>query len=261
MTTFGILGVGSIASSTIIGLCDGVADPPQIVLSPRSQARSKDLAARFPTAILASTNQEVVDQSDVILLCVLPQQAEEVLGQLTFRENQHVVSAMAGVNLAVLLSLVAPANDVARSIPAPAVAKRSSVTPIYPTTVAARDLYERLGGCLEIRDEVAYEAVSAASATVEAYFHYLGAVADWLSRHGIAAEEARQYVAATFRDLNREMNTPNVDFGALARAHTTEGGLNEQFADHLASKGAFTAVAEGLDAVLERLTALHKSVQ
>jgi pyrroline-5-carboxylate reductase len=254
MTTFGILGVGSIASSIVIGLCEGVTEPPQIVLARRNPARSKDLVARFRTATIASTNQEVLDRSDVVLLSVLPQQAEEVLGPLTFRDNQPVVSVMAGVNLSVLRALVAPATDVARSIPAPAVATRSSTTPIYPATEAALSLYKRLGGYLEIRDEIAYESVSAASATVEAYFHYLGAVADWLSRHGIAAEDARRYVASTFNDLNAEMNTPDVDFGELARAHTTIGGLNEQFAHHLASKGAFIAVAEGLDAVLARLT-------
>jgi pyrroline-5-carboxylate reductase len=253
LTTFGILGVGSIASSIVVGLCEGAAEPPQVVLSPRSQARSGDLATRFQTARLASTNQDVVDQSDVVVLCVLPQQAEEVLGQLTFRVDQPVVSVMAGVHLSVLRNLVAPARNIARSIPAPAVAARSSITPIYPATDAARDLYGRLGGYLEIDDEVAYESVSAASATVEAYFHYLGAVADWLSAHGIAAEDARRYVAATFNELAQEMNTQDVDFNALARAHTTEGGLNEQFARHLAAHGTFRAVGEGLDAVLARL--------
>jgi pyrroline-5-carboxylate reductase len=254
MTSFGILGVGSIASSIVVGLCDGVAGAPEIVLSPRSEARSGDLAARFPTVSVASTNQDVVDQSDVVVVCVLPQQAEEVLRQLTFREDQSVVSVVAGVHLSVLRNLTAPAKDIARSIPAPAVTSRSSITPVYPATEAARELYGRLGGYLEINDEVAYESVSAASATVEAYFHYLGAVADWLSAHGIAPKDARRYVAATFSELTEEMKTPDVDFGLLARAHTTEGGLNEQFARHLAAKGTFAAVGEGLDAVLARLT-------
>lgn len=192
MTTFGIIGVGSIASSIVTGLCESDAAPPQIVLSPRSEARSKDLAARFQSARVASTNQEVVDQSDVVVLCVLPHQAEEAFGQLKFRAGQPVVSAMAGVSLSALQDLLAPARDIARSIPAPAVTTRSSITPIYPATAAALDLYDRLGGCLEIDNELAYESVSAASATVEAYFHYLGAVADWLSAHGIDAKDARR---------------------------------------------------------------------
>jgi pyrroline-5-carboxylate reductase len=254
MTVFGIIGVGSIASAIVRGLCEDVGEPPQIVLSPRSQARSSDLAERFRTVTIASTNQEVIDQSDVVVLCVLPHHAEKVLGQLAFRETRGVVSAMAGVHLTVLQNLVFPARDVARSIPAPAVATRSSVTPIYPSTEAARDLYDRLGGRLELADELAYEAVSAASATVEAYFHYLGAIADWLAAHGVADTDARQYVAATFSDLSEEMDTTDVNFSALARAHTTKGGLNEQFAKHLTSKGTFTAVGEGLDAVLARLS-------
>lgn len=253
MTTFGIIGVGSIASSIVTGLSENLEEPTQIVLSPRSEARSRDLAARFQNARLAPTNQEVVDHSDVVILSVLPDQAEEVLGQLTFREDQSVVSAMAGVSLSLLQELAAPANDIARSIPAPAAGNRTSITAIYPSTEAARDLFGRLGGYLEIHDEAVYEAVSAASATVEAYFHYLGAVADWLSAHGVTAPDARRYVSATFKELAEEMKSEDIDFGALARGHTTEGGLNEQFARHLAQNGTFTAVREGLDAVLARL--------
>jgi pyrroline-5-carboxylate reductase len=223
------------------------------VLSPRGQACSRELAARFRTVTIASTNQEVVDQSDVVVVCVLPHQAEEVLGQLAFQETQGVVSAMAGVHLTALQDLVFPAKDIARSIPAPAVATRSSSTPIHPSAEAARDLYDRLGGCLELADEPIFEAVSAASATVEAYFRYLGAIADWLSAHGVAGRDARRYVAATFRDLSQELDTPDVDFSAFARADTTEGGLNEQFAKDLTAKGTFTALSEGLDAVLARL--------
>jgi pyrroline-5-carboxylate reductase len=151
-------------------LCEDVREPPHIVLSPRGQACSRELAARFRTVTIASTNQAVVDQSDVVVVCVLPHQAEEVLGQLAFQETQGVVSAMAGVHLTALQDLVFPAKDIARSIPAPAVATRSSSTPIHPSTEAARDLYDRLGGCLELADEPIFEAVSAASATVEAYF-------------------------------------------------------------------------------------------
>ena len=60
-------------------------------------------------------------------------------------------------------------------------ATRESVTPVYPATPAALGLYDPLGGGLEIADELAYESVAAASATVAAYFRYLGTIADWLS--------------------------------------------------------------------------------
>ena len=36
MTTYGVLGTGSLASSIVTGLCDRVEEPPAVVLSPRN---------------------------------------------------------------------------------------------------------------------------------------------------------------------------------------------------------------------------------
>ena len=66
---------------------------------------------------------------------------------------------------------------------------------------------------------------------------------------------ARRYVADTFAALSGELNAPDPDFSALAQAHTTPGGLNEQFARDLDAAGTYDAVQVGLDAVLARITA------
>lgn len=252
MISYGVLGVGSIAAAIVTGLCDGVAEPPEIVLSPRNAERAAELAARLPTVRVATDNQQVVDAGDVVVVCVLPTHAVEVLGGLTFRADHAVVSAVAGLPVTQLGELVAPAADIARCIPLPAVATRGSVTPVYPATEAVTGLFDRLGGSLEIVDELAYESVAAASATVAAYFRYLGTIADWLSGRGIPPAAARRYVADTFAALSGELDAPDVDFATLARAHTTPGGLNEQFALDLEAAGTYDAVQVGLDAVLER---------
>lgn len=253
MTTYGVLGVGSIAESIVTGLCDGVADPPTVVLSPRNAVRTANLATRYATVHAAADNQSVLDRSDVVIVCVLPQLADEVLGPLHFGATQSVVSVMAGVHLSHLLRAVAPAADVARSIPLPAVATRSSTTPVHPPTTAAVTLYDRLGGTMGIDDELAYESVSAASGTVTAYLRYLGAVADWLSAHGIAEPSARHYVAATFAGLSRDLGGRSPDFAVLAAVNSTAGGLNEQFARHLESVGTFSAIPVALDEILARI--------
>lgn len=202
---------------------------------------------------MAADNQQVVDDSDVVVVCLLPNHAAEELAGLQFRANHAVVSAIAGFPVARLAGLVAPATDIARSIPLTAVATRGSVTPVHPATLAATALYNRLGGSMEIADELAYESVSAASATVAAYFRYLGTIADWLSGRGIPAAAARRYVADTFAALSGELDSPGADFAALAQAHTTPGGLNEQFARDLDAAGTYDAVQAGLDALLARI--------
>jgi pyrroline-5-carboxylate reductase len=253
VTTYGVLGVGSIATAIVSGLCDGVAEPPEIVLSPRNADRAADLAARLPTVRLAVDNQQVVDDSDVVVVCLLPSHAAEVLAGVRFRADHAVVSAVAGFPVARLAGLVRPATDIARSIPLPAVATRESVTPVYPATRAATGLYDRLGGSMEILDESAYEAVAAASATVAAYFRYLGTIADWLAGHGMPIAAAHRYVADTFAALSGELDSAEVDFITLAQAHTTPGGLNEQFVRHLDTAGTYESVRAGLDAVLKRV--------
>ena len=253
MTTYGVIGVGSIAAAMVVGWCDGVSDAPDVVLSPRNAERSTELAARFDSVRVAPDNQAVVDDSDVVVVCLLPGNAVEVLSGLRFRPGQAVVSAVAGVDVARLREVVAPASEVARSIPLPAVATRESVTPVHPAGVAVEELFARLGGSMVVDDELAFESIAAASATVAAYFGYLGAIAGWLGSRGIAEDDARRYVAATFAALAGELGAPDPDFTALANAHATPGGLNEQFARDLRVAGVYDEVRIGLDAVLARI--------
>jgi pyrroline-5-carboxylate reductase len=249
--TYGFLGVGSIAEAMVVGLCSG-EQAPEVVLSPRSVSRSSALAERFATARVAEDNQAVVDASDVVVICLLPQQAD-VVDELTFRPDQQVVSAMAGVPVARLRELVAPATDVARSVPLPAVASRDSVTPVHPPTEAATVLFDALGGTLPVEEERAYESLSAASATVAAHLDQLGTIAGWVAGHGIDAQLARRYVADQFAALAPELRTPDIDFAALAAAHATPGGLNEQFARDLSQAGVPEVVRRGLDDLMERI--------
>jgi pyrroline-5-carboxylate reductase len=50
------------------------------------------------------------------------------LSGLTFRAEQVVISVMAGIRLDALHALVAPAHDLVRAIPLPAVATRTGLT-------------------------------------------------------------------------------------------------------------------------------------
>jgi pyrroline-5-carboxylate reductase len=251
--TYGILGVGAIATAIVTGLCEGRVEAPPVVLSPRNAERAASLAASLPSVRVASDNQAVVAASDVVIICLLPADAADLLAGLEFRADQAVVSAVAGLSVVHLAELVAPATDVARSIPLPAVATRESITPVHPATSAATGLFDRLGRTLVVDDETAFESVAAASATVAAHFHYLGTIADWLVDRGLPAAGARSYVADTFAALSDELRSPGADFSALAGAHTTPGGLNEQFARDLDEAGVYDAVRAGLDALLARI--------
>jgi pyrroline-5-carboxylate reductase len=252
--TYGIIGVGAIASAIVTGLCDDSAHAPRIALSPRNPDRAADLAARFPSVRVAASNQEAIDGSSVVLVCLRPQQARSVLPGLKFAPEQAIVSMMAGISIEALGELVAPARDIARAIPLPSVAARAGATPVYPPTAAARALFDRLGTAIEIPHEVAFEATSASTATIAAHFAYLNTICEWLIRQGVSDAAARGQVAATFAGLAAQLQHRAPDFGDLARDHATRGGINEQFLAVLKDARVFDAVGAGLDRVLERLT-------
>lgn len=244
---YGVIGVGSIAAAIVTGLC--AQDAPDIVLSPRNAETAAGLAARFGTVTVVPDNQAVVDGCDVVLVTLLPGQVEAVLAELEFAPRHAVISIVAGVSLDDLRRWVAPATRVTRSVPLPAVARREGRTPVYPPLPEAMTLYDELGGAIGVEDATTYEALTASSATVAAHFAFLGAISDWLVAQGLSEEDARGYVAATFRGVSESLRGA-VDFDELIAEVATPGGLNEQFVRDL---GLPPRVSAALDGVLERL--------
>src|SRR3954454_20605779 len=157
-STYGVLGVGAIASAIVTGLCEGVEDPPTVVLSPRNAEAAAGLATRFPTVTVAGDNQSVVDGSTTTVVC-LGRAHADLLGELTWPPEQVVVSAVAGLPLTRLNELVSPALQVARAVPMPAVATRSSATPVHPPLAPVVALFDRLGGSVPIEDGDQFEAI------------------------------------------------------------------------------------------------------
>jgi pyrroline-5-carboxylate reductase len=251
---YGVVGVGAIGAALVTGLCENVEEAPEMLLSPRNAEIAAVLAKRFATVEVAADNQAVVDGTEVVILCVRPQIAQPVLAELHFPADRVVISAMAGVPVAALQRLVAPATDIARVIPLPSVARREGITPVHPPNAAAAALFDRLGETVEVADVQAFEAFSASTATLAAHFAYLNAIAAWLESQEIPAPAATRYVAAMFAGL-AEATRSGESFEQLAREHATPGGINEQFRNELEQAGTFEHVNLGLQRILDRLDA------
>jgi pyrroline-5-carboxylate reductase len=247
----GFIGVGAIGEAIITGLCEGDGTPPSIHLSPRSAARTSRLAARYPSLQVADGNQAVVDRADVVLVCVRPPDGPAVLSDLTFRPEQAVISVMAGVPCRALRPLVAPAGEVVRTIPLPAVARRSGVTAMHPPNELAHAIFDSLGEVIPVDDEAAFDALSASTATIAAHLAYLDTISRWLADRGIPEADATRYVAGVFEETLS--GGPQNAFSTLADEYATAGGTNEQFLEALRRAGTFDVVNGALDEVAARL--------
>ena len=128
----GFIGTGGITSAIVTGLCtaEGAAGP--IWVSPRNQEKARELKERFEQVQVGQTNQEVLDNAEIVVLAFLPQQKEEILPPLTFREDQAVVNLLAGIPVSNIVRHVAPPGRSRGSSPCPAapcISARSRYTP------------------------------------------------------------------------------------------------------------------------------------
>ncbi|MFI5606660.1 NAD(P)-binding domain-containing protein [Amycolatopsis sp. NPDC051903] len=248
---YGFIGAGEITAAIVTGLSDGVAEPPEVFLSPRGRTVGRELAQRFPNVRVCAGNQDVLGNATAIVLAVRPAVAREVVGELRFRPGHTVLSALAGIPLAALREWTAPARTVVRTIPLPQAERRQSLTALYPDDPVARELYEQVGGVVVPGDEAMLDAFSAATATFAAHLDYLATIAGWLAEHGVAPEQADGFVTHVFAQLGQSLGTDSL--AALTGKHTTPGGINEQLKTDLREAGVPGAVRHALDGVLARL--------
>lgn len=135
-STIGFLGCGKISSAVCRGFAgaSGVNRPKKILVSLRSEEKSKALQAAFPELVFVySSSEDIVKEADVIFIGLLPGVAREVLPTLPFDDSKLVISMMAAVDYeeTVQLVRVSPARLV-RTVPLPSAANRTGPVLVYP---------------------------------------------------------------------------------------------------------------------------------
>lgn len=254
----GFLGTGAITSAMVTGL-SAASSEYAMVLSPRNGVIAADLARRFPNVAMASSNQAVVDACETVVIAVRPQIAEEILKELRFTGGQNVISVVSGFPVARLAGLVAPAAKITRVVPLPSAARRKSPTAIYPRDGLTVELFALLGTAFAVDTEREFDALCTVTATMATYFAFAGGVAGWLTQEGIAAQEARDYVARIFLGLaETAVEERGSSFEQLAADHATRGGTNEQVLTYLRGHGVFERIDEALDGVMRRVRGVGK---
>lgn len=256
----GFIGTGAISEATIAGLCGvaGFTDP--IVVSERSAARSARLAEKFANVSVEPDNQAIVDRCDWIVVAVLPEQTRAVLEALAFRAEQRIVSLVAGVGLAALGPLAAPATRITRAIPMPPIERGIGPIPICPPDPEVAALFGRVGTPIQAADERPFHAVAASGALMASFFELQAVTARWLERQGLDREEAANGVTSMFLAL-ATLAADGADgadgdadrLQALSADCQTKGGINEQVIRELAAEGWFGAAEIRIGRILERL--------
>ncbi|MDQ2089639.1 NAD(P)-binding domain-containing protein [Marimonas arenosa] len=240
----GFIGTGTIAAAVIEGI---VADGHAIWVSERSQDVSARLAARFDN-LRAAGNQGVVDAAEVICLGLMADAAAEVLGALNFRADQVVFSFMAGVSLADVQAMVAPARAEAIVIPFPAIARGGSPVLCCPRSDLAEAVFGAGNQVIALTSEDDLAAYMAVQALLSPVVKLLAEGAAWAAeRTGDAAGAERFLRLLVGGGLLAEPIDQDGVLAAMLDALNTPGGLNAELREHLGAAGTYDALRAGLD--------------
>ena len=89
MAIIGFIGTGEIASAMVNGITN---QGHKIYVSKRGIKYAAKLALLNDVQI--TSNQELIDKSDIIILCLLKNTAEKVLPKLNFKKDKKIISNM-----------------------------------------------------------------------------------------------------------------------------------------------------------------------
>jgi pyrroline-5-carboxylate reductase len=249
----GFLGVGELASFLVEGL-RRASHGEQIILSPRNAERSKSLAERHGCTVAAS-NADLVERSDIVVLATRPPQAVEAVRGLPWHDQHVLLSAAAGVALAPLRSVAAPAT-VVRALPVSCAAIGASPSALFPDQPRARELLGRLGSVHVFSDEASFEV----AVSVGVYYAWTFALAAegtrWAQAHGLSPDVARAFVVDSLRGAASMMAAhPDASLPDMLDALATPGGLTRLGLGVMEERGALEAWSAACDAVLAQIRA------
>ena len=249
----GFIGTGKISSAVVEGLCRSDLEDLSIRLSPRNEQASRTLAQTYANVKRCASNQQVLDASDLVCLAVRPNDAQQVLKGLVFREDHTVVSFVPFLLKADLVEHAAPARQVCRAIPLPTVVHHQCPIPILNASDAVMSLFGAIGQVLRVEDEQQLHVLWTLTGLISPFYDLLGQWSAWSMAQGVAPDLANAFIADMVQALSfsAQQHSP-IRFEELSHHAATPGGMNEQAAREISAAGSHTAYEKTLARLLMR---------
>jgi pyrroline-5-carboxylate reductase len=249
----GFIGTGKIASAVVEAICTGGLKDYKIFVSPRNEKRSVDLESRFSQVRRMGSNQEVVDNSDIVFVALKPDIYEEVLASLDFRAQQNLVSLIPFSTLKRLKQLVNPAINISRATPLPTVVNHFCPIQVYRPCKPVLKILESIGQVLVIDTEEELHTIWTLTCLISPYYDLMSELSLWAKKNKVAVETADRYIAGMFSSLSHAAAKSEFpDFGLLSSHAATPGGLNEWTAESIESSGAHKSYTLAADYILDK---------
>lgn len=267
----GFIGGGNMASSLISGLIASGHAPQQLWVSDINQDALKSLAENLNVNVSAS-NDDVINEADVIVLAVKPQVLSDVAKSASAMIRQKkplVVSIAAGISQSSLSRWLGEDIAIVRCMPNTPALVLTGATALHANsnvTAEQRNLAETIlrsvGIALWVQDENQLDAVTAVSGSGPAYFFLLmEAMEKTAVELGLNDVTARLLVQQTALGAAKIALESSESPEQLRKRVTSPGGTTQQAIETFQQGGFIELVSKALYAARDRSIEMSKQTE
>jgi pyrroline-5-carboxylate reductase len=244
----GLIGAGNMAGA----LARGLGEP--VLVSDLDRSRAEALASELGGEALSS-NAEVAERADVVIICHKPVQLDEVAGEIG-ASAKIVVSILGGVPVAAVEAAY-PDRPVYRLMPSIPVEVRQGVVCYAPGRLASegpedelRELFGRLGTLVELPEDQIDAATAVMSCAPAFYALVVEALADGGARQGLDEGLAASMAVQTMAGTATVLEQGGLDTGGLRTRVASPGGMTERGLEALETAGIRAAFDDAVVAAI-----------
>jgi len=208
--------------------------PKKILVSLRSAEKSATLKVEHPDLIdVVDSNEELVKQSDIIFIGLLPVVARDILPQLVFNESKVVFSMMAAIDYVEIAGLLklnsSPSVDnLVKTVPLPSTAYRCGPAVMYPPNPRLEAILSVVSTPIVCETESSMKPMISITGHISSFYELMNTSQHFVESHGVDAVTARKFVTSFYSSLAQGSERSLESLEDLSEEAATPGGLNEQ---------------------------------
>jgi pyrroline-5-carboxylate reductase len=265
MKKIGIIGGGNLGSALAKGLVKSLAyKADELLLSKRNVETLVDLKSLGVG--ITSHNLEVVNNSEILVLAVLPQKINEVLNEIkdAIKAGQLIISVVTGVSIHNIQAIIGADKTVVRAMPNTAISIMQSMTCIAGaednlTAISlTQTIFENVGKTIVINEDKMTSATALNACGIAFFLRAIRAATQGGTEIDFHAEDALLMAAQTAKGaamlLLENHSHPEEEIDKVTSPKgCTIAGLN-----HMEHSGFSSAFIKGITTSAEKAKELYK---
>ena len=248
----GFIGTGGIASAMGKGLCSSQDFGGKIFLSVhKDRSKAEELERCFPDKIvICKSNQEVLNNSEIIFPTVLPKQLKAVASELKFHSGHRIIHIAAGTKIEKAAPWYGGAGSIVRAVPLPFSARREGPVVMCGDDEICEKTLSLLGSLVKVKNERELEILAAVTGLMVSYYGLVAEIVCWCGAKGLDFQSGLDYTCFMNEALSSLMrNDCTEDVEAFLCENTTPGGMNELALSIMRERSSYEPWKEALEKI------------